>query len=45
MSQAILSSNRGNKIYNVMINGRNLFDKPIKDDLKTYDSIRKIAAG
>ena len=26
-----------------MINGRNFFDQPIKTDLKTYDSIRKIA--
>ena len=28
-----------------MINGRNLFDQPIKNDLKTYNKIRKIAAG
>ena len=26
-----------------MINGRNLFDQPVKNDLKTYDNIRKIA--
>ena len=26
-----------------MINGRNFFDHPIKNDLKTYDKIRKIA--
>ena len=26
-----------------MINGRNFFDQPIKNDLKTYDSIREIA--
>ena len=32
------------KDYNVMIDGRNLFDQPIKNDLKTYDNIRKIAA-
>ena len=25
-----------------MINGRNFFDQPIKNDLKTYDNIRKI---
>ena len=31
------------KDYNVMINGRNLFDQPIKNDLKTYDNIIKIA--
>ena len=28
-----------------MINGRNFFDQPIKNDLKTYDSIRIIATG
>ena len=31
------------KDYNVMIDGRNLFDQPIKNDLKTYDNIIKIA--
>ena len=30
------------KDYNVMINGRNFFDEPVKDYLKTYDNIRKI---
>ena len=28
-----------------MIAGRNFFDQPIKKDLKTYDSITKIATG
>ena len=28
-----------------MINRRNFFDQPIKNDLKTYDNIRKIATG
>ena len=28
-----------------MINGINFFDQPIKNDLKTYDNIRKIATG
>ena len=28
-----------------MIDGRNLFDQPIANDLKTYDNIRKIATG
>ena len=28
-----------------MINGRNFFDQPIKNDLKTYDNIRKIVTG
>ena len=26
---------------NVMINGRNFFDQPVKKDLRTYDNIRK----
>ena len=33
------------KDYHVMIDGRNFFDQPIKNDLKTYDNIRKIATG
>ena len=33
------------KDYNVMIDGRNFFTQPVKDDLITYDSTRKIAAG
>ena len=28
-----------------MVDGRNFFDQPIKNDLKTYDNIRKIATG
>ena len=28
-----------------MIDGRNFFDQPIKNDLKTYDNITKIATG
>ena len=28
-----------------MIDGKNLFDKPLRNDLKTYDNIRKIATG
>ena len=31
------------KDHNVIIDGRNFFDQPIKNDLKTYDNIRKIA--
>ena len=31
--------------YNIVIDRRNSFDKPIKNDLKTYDNIRKIATG
>ena len=33
------------KDFNVIIDGRNLFDQPIKNDFKTYDNIRKIATG
>ena len=28
-----------------MIDWRNVFDQPIKNDLKTYDNIRKIETG
>ena len=28
-----------------MIDGRNLFDQPVKNNLITYDNIRKIATG
>ena len=31
------------KDHNVIIDGRNFFDEPIKNHLKTYDNIRKIA--
>ena len=31
------------KDYNVMIDGINFFDQPIRNDLRTYDNIRKIA--
>ena len=30
---------------NVIIDGRNIFDQPIKNDFETYDNIRKIAPG
>ena len=33
------------KDYNVMIDGKTVFDQPIKNDFKTYGSIRKIAYG
>ena len=33
------------KDYNIMINGENFFDQPIKNNKVTYDKIRKIAAG
>ena len=31
------------KKYNVMIDGQNLFDQPVRDNLITYDNIQKIA--
>ena len=33
------------KDYNIVIDGRNVFDQPIKNGFKTYDNIRKIATG
>ena len=33
------------KDYNVMIDGRNVFDQPIKNDKITYDNNWKIATG
>ena len=33
------------KDYNVIIDGKNFFDQPIKNDTKTYENIRKIAIG
>ena len=33
------------KDYNIVINGENFFDQPIKNNKETYDNIRKIATG
>ena len=33
------------KDYNIMINGENFFDQPIKNDKVTYENFRKIATG
>ena len=33
------------KDYNIMINGENIFDQPIKNDKVTYENIRKIVTG
>ena len=33
------------KDYNIIINGENVFDQPIKNNKVTYESIRKIATG
>ena len=31
--------------YNVMIDGQNFLDQPVKKDMRTYDNIRKNATG
>ena len=33
------------KGYNIMINGENFFDQPVKNNKVTYENIRKIATG
>ena len=33
------------KDYNVVINGINFFDRTVKNNLRTYDNVRKIAIG
>ena len=33
------------KDYNVMIDEKNDFDQPVKNDLITYENIRKITSG
>ena len=30
------------KDYNVMIDGQSIFDQPVKNNLRTYNNIRKI---
>ena len=32
-------------MYNVMIDGKNFFDQPVKNDKVTYENIRKVATG
>ena len=43
MLQAIFFLTVEIKDYNVMIDGRNFFDQPVKNDFKKSDSVRKIA--
>ena len=31
--------------YNLTIDGQNIFDQPVKNNLRTYDNIRKIVIG
>ena len=33
------------KVDDIMINGKNLFDQPNKNDIKSYDRIQKITTG
>ena len=33
------------KDYNVMIDGKNFFDQPVKNNKITYENIRKVATG
>ena len=33
------------KDFNVVIDGRNFFDQPVSNNLRTYDNIRKVATG
>ena len=33
------------KDYNVMIDGKNFYDQPVKDDIRIYGNIKKIATG
>ena len=33
------------KDYNVLIDGQNFFDQPVKNNLKIYDNLRKIVTG
>ena len=33
------------RLYNVMIDGQSLFDKTVRNNLITYDSIQKISTG
>ena len=33
------------KDYNVITDGENLFDQPVKSDMRTYDNIQKIGTG
>ena len=41
----IFSSNCRNKAYTAMIDEQNSFGQPVKNDLRTYDNIQKIATG
>ena len=41
----ILSFDCRNKNYNVVIDGQNFYDQPVRNDLMTYDVIQKITTG
>ena len=40
-----MSSNSRNEGYNIITDGQNVLDHPVKNNLTTYDSICKIATG
>ena len=40
--KTILSSDCRNKNYNVMINGQNFFDQPVRNNLIAHNSIHKL---
>ena len=42
--KAIVEANVKSKYYNIMIDGKNVFDQPIKDNKSIYEN-KKIAAG
>ena len=33
------------KNYNIKIDGKNFFDQPVRNNLETYDNIRKVESG
>ena len=43
--QVIKDTNVEIKDYNVMIDGKNFFDQPVKNDKVTYENIRRVATG
>ena len=46
ITQCLLSpKNVEIKDYNIIINGENFFDQPIKNNKATYDNIREIVTG
>ena len=38
-------NDKSGRIFDVKIDGRNFFDQPINDDIKTYEKITETATG